>query len=258
MPELNITSCDWNAYITLLRQQDALWARHRDNISLSSYLRCLEDARAVLSLPSWDELSHREATILLGLGMQYGPHGLLGSLRGAGIVKATFMQDIPEYRHIRIRIRDAILAAREAETIMDFIRCAQTAVDTIVRLPRFSMATATRLLTLARPDRAVSINGASKAGLARLTGRTQYWISEPRNYGMLLRWVYAQLSVACACGCGRGRLVAGPCGLARCPCLRQQQPADTGLSHAHPGGLNGKKHGSVCPSFSCPAVCGLF
>ena len=192
MPELNIASCDWNAYITLLRQQDALWARHRDNISLSSYLRCLEDARAVLSLPSWDELSHREATILLGLGTQYGPHGLLGSLRGAGIVKATFMQDIPEYRHIRIRIRDAILAAREAETIMDFIRCAQTAVDTIVRLPRFSMATATRLLTLARPDRAVSINGASKAGLARLTGRTQYWISEPRNYGMLLRWVYAQ------------------------------------------------------------------
>ena len=216
MPELNIASCDWNAYITLLRQQDALWARHRDNISLSSYLRCLEDARAVLSLPSWDELSHREATILLGLGTQYGPHGLLGSLRGAGIVKATFMQDIPEYRHIRIRIRDAILAAREAETIMDFIRCAQTAVDTIVRfnymiilyrikkslciksrkiiarLHRFSMATATRLLTLARPDRAVSINGASKAGLARLTGRTQYWISEPRNYGMLLRWVYAQ------------------------------------------------------------------
>mgnify|MGYP000079066855 CR=1 FL=1 len=61
MPELNIASCDWNAYITLLRQQDALWARHRDNISLSSYLRCLEDARAVLSLPSWDELSHREA-----------------------------------------------------------------------------------------------------------------------------------------------------------------------------------------------------
>ena len=85
MPELNIASCDWNAYITLLRQQDALWARHRDNISLSSYLRCLEDARAVLSLPSWDELSHREATILLGLGTQYGPHGLLGSLRGAGI-----------------------------------------------------------------------------------------------------------------------------------------------------------------------------
>ena len=76
---------------------------------------------------------------------------------------------------MRIHIRDAILAAREAETIMDFIRCAQTAVDTIVRLPRFSMATATRLLTL-----------------ARLTGRTQYWISEPRNYGMLLRWVYAQ------------------------------------------------------------------
>ena len=149
MPELNIASCDWNAYITLLRQQDALWARHRDNISLSSYLRCLEDARAVLSLPSWDELSHREATILLGLGTQYGPHGLLGSLRGAGIVKATFMQDIPEYRHMRIHIRDAILAAREAETIMDFIRCAQTAVDTIVRLPRFSMATATRLLTLA-------------------------------------------------------------------------------------------------------------
>lgn len=192
MPALNVMTCDWNAYVALLRQQDAVWARHGDQISLAAYLRCLEDARPVLSLPSWDDLSHREATILLGLGTQYGPHGLLGSLRGAGVVKAVFMQDVPEYRHMRARIREVIRAAREAETAADFIRCAQTAVDTIVRLPRFSMATATRLLTLARPDRAISINGASRAGLARLTGRSRHWISEPRNYATLLRWVRAQ------------------------------------------------------------------
>lgn len=192
MPTVSITSCDWEAYVALLQQQDAVWARHRDNISLSSYLRCLEDAQAVLSLPTWDDLSHREATILLGLGTQYGPHGLLGSLRGAGIVKATFMQDVPEYRRVRLRIREVVQAAMGATTTADFLRCAQTAVDTIVRLPRFSMATATRLLALARPDRAVSINGASKAGLARLAGRSPCWISKSQNYGTLLRWVYAQ------------------------------------------------------------------
>lgn len=192
MPEPNVISRDWDGYVALLREQDALWARHRDNISLAAYLRCLEDARPVLSLPSWDDLSHRETTILLGLGTQYGPHGLLGSLRGAGVVKATFMQDVPECRCVRARIREVIEAARDAETAADFIRCAQTAVDAIVRLPRFSMATATRLLTLARPDRAVSINGASRAGLARLTGRSPHWINEPRNYATLLRWVHGQ------------------------------------------------------------------
>ena len=192
MPTVNITSCDWEAYVELLRQQDAVWARHRDNISLSSYLRCLEDAQAVLSLPSWDDLSHREATILLGLGTQYGPHGLLGSLRGAGIVHETFTRNTSDHHRIRARIREVIRAARDAETMTDFIRCAQAAVDTIVRLPRFSMATATRLLTLARPDRAVSINGASKAGLARLAGRSQYWINKPQNYVMLLCWVHGQ------------------------------------------------------------------
>ena len=39
MPTVSITSCDWEAYVALLQQQDAVWARHRDNISLSSYLR---------------------------------------------------------------------------------------------------------------------------------------------------------------------------------------------------------------------------
>ena len=133
--------------------------------------------------PSAKDLAHQTLQSGRRLGMYHFAHP------GKNTAQAEaewFLKIVQPY------IGKAILAAREAETIMDFIHCARTAVDTIVRLPRFSMATATRLLTLARPDRAVSINGASKAGLARLTGRTQYWISEPRNYGMLLRWVYAQ------------------------------------------------------------------
>ena len=67
----------------------------------------------------------------------------------------------------------------------------------------FGPGAATRLLTLARPDRFVSVNGQSAAELARLSGEhdnpallaadqkaRDEWVRE--NYAELLTWVYDQ------------------------------------------------------------------
>ena len=51
-------------------------------------------------------------------------------------------------------------------------------------------AIATRLLTLARPNRFVSLNGASKAGLAASFTVAPSTLSQPRSYGRLLARVY--------------------------------------------------------------------
>ena len=52
--------------------------------------------------------------------------------------------------------------------------------------------TATLLLTLARPDRLLSLNGASKKGLGALSGLRYSTLGQPENYRKLLQWLYKQ------------------------------------------------------------------
>ena len=49
---------------------------------------------------------------------------------------------------------------------------------------------ATRLLAVAKPDRFVSLNGKSRAGLANLFGLATTTLAEPQNYGRLLETIY--------------------------------------------------------------------
>ena len=51
---------------------------------------------------------------------------------------------------------------------------------------------ATRLLTLARPDRFVSVNGASTDGLAASFGLAPSTLDDPSNYARLLTAIYEQ------------------------------------------------------------------
>ena len=52
--------------------------------------------------------------------------------------------------------------------------------------------TATLMLTLARPDRLLSLNGASENGLGALASKSPSTLGKPENYGELLRWLYRQ------------------------------------------------------------------
>ena len=52
--------------------------------------------------------------------------------------------------------------------------------------------TATLFLTLARPDRLLSLNGASEKGFGALLRKSPSTLRAPENYRELLRWLYEQ------------------------------------------------------------------
>ena len=52
--------------------------------------------------------------------------------------------------------------------------------------------TATLLLTLARPDRLLSLNTRSEKGLGALSRKSPSTLGKPENYRELLRWLYRQ------------------------------------------------------------------
>ena len=58
--------------------------------------------------------------------------------------------------------------------------------------PHVKHATATLLLTLARPDRLLSVNAASEKALGELSGYKAADLQTPEGYGKLLQWLYDQ------------------------------------------------------------------
>ncbi len=63
----------------------------------------------------------------------------------------------------------------------------------LIKIDRVGPGAATLLLTLARPDRLLSVNGASKNALAKLMGSNNPpEFQKPEGYGNLLRWLYNQ------------------------------------------------------------------
>ena len=66
------------------------------------------------------------------------------------------------------------------------------AYEALTDLKEVGSGIATRLLALARPDRSVSLNGSSKAGLAKSFGLTSSTLGTSRNYGRLLENIYNQ------------------------------------------------------------------
>ena len=74
----------------------------------------------------------------------------------------------------------------------EIARNAHKAMQAIRMIDGFGVAAATRLLTLARPDCLVSVNGQSAAGLGALSGLPKTRDSLAVNYIELLNWVYEQ------------------------------------------------------------------
>ena len=97
---------------------------------------------------------------------------------------------------IRIRARicaqlEHVIEARDDEVV----ERAQEAVRNIMEIDGFSYGAATRLLSLARPDRLVSVNRDSKSLIRKYFGRTLDIRDRERfadRYGEFLRWLYDQ------------------------------------------------------------------
>ena len=163
-----------------------------------SYLDTISTGRKVARLPDWDNLKKSQCYILLGRDDDEGTWGLLGSIWPKGEIAKVFNpKRMPTVGPVREKILHYVKQVREA-TNNEIAHIAHEAVREIRwnddLLNGFGPSAATRLLTLARPDCLVSVNGKSAGGLAKLAGLERSTTPESlaNNYEELLNWVHDQ------------------------------------------------------------------
>ncbi|MCY3670355.1 MAG: hypothetical protein OXH14_04670, partial [Alphaproteobacteria bacterium] len=191
--QLLMNAGSWNEYSAALKQCDRLWAAEGVTWTVlgnkCSYVHTINEGNRIARHESWVGLNDRKRTILLGLRDGFeGTWGLLGSLKGAGEVQAVFRRSNEARRQeILTRIRNAVGRVIEASPD-EFPDIAVDALEEICRETRFDYGVSTRLLTLARPDKLISINSRSQENLAETFGLAPTTLG--KNYGQLLKNLY--------------------------------------------------------------------
>ena len=181
---------DWDDYMKALQQQNQ-WFRCESKYSLSvlgetkSYRQTIGVLREVVRR-DWDTHGLTDQQRLLGL-LRSGEHGwcLLGRMRDKA------------HRHVfmieanRKKIEAAIRTVAEApDEDAVFRGVVIKAYRQICSIEEVRGGVASRLLTLARPDRCVSVNRASRDGLAAAFGLAPTTLDETGSYDKLLECLY--------------------------------------------------------------------
>ena len=86
------------------------------------------------------------------------------------------------------RILNKVVSAHDTE----FPDVAVEAFQNLTGIKNVAHGTATLLLTLARPDRLLSLNGPTEKAYGKLSGMPYSTLREPHNYRKLLDWLYNQ------------------------------------------------------------------
>ena len=177
---------DWRSYVDALERCSKWWqANHAwsvlgETYSWSETIQVLHD---VVKRKDWNAVSVYDRKRLLG--RTGGKEGwvLLGRMR-APAVGTVFGRDREKIKRIILRVTEF------ADD--DFPDKAVKAYEELLKFEGVGPGIATRLLTLARPDRFVSLNGALQKGLANKFGLAPSTLGQPRNYGRLLEAIYSQ------------------------------------------------------------------
>ena len=179
---------DWGSYVAALEQCDEWWGDHPGPWSVlgdhRSWRETVEVLHDVVGQQDWGRLGEDDLRRLLGLA--YGEEeswALLGRMRPSAL-NTVFGAN-------QEKIQDTVLAVIDANSGA-FPQLAFEAYETLWKIPGVGEGIATRLLTLARPDRFVSLNGASRNGLAEVFSMAPSTLGRPRNYSRLLTAVYSQ------------------------------------------------------------------
>ena len=179
---------DWQGFLAALGQCDRWWRLRYDWGVLgehSSWQATIQELHKCIS-DDWDELdewgrrcllgaTHEENYAMVGRMRQWQVNGVFGDSRKA----------------IQNTIHRVIAAPGDAFPQLAF-ETYETLYGIFRHIDGVSVGTATRLLTLARPDRFVSVNGASERGLAATYGLARTTLGKPRNYRYLLNEIYSQ------------------------------------------------------------------
>ena len=176
---------DWQSHVVALEQCDAWWS-HRHSWSVlgeqSSWRETAEVLCDVVAQPNWDELGQFDRLRLPGLtpGEDWV---LFGRMRWSAL-GTVFRADLAAIQDVVIGVA---IAADSA-----FPQLAFDSYRALREIDGVGPGITTRLLTLARPDRFVSVNGASTKGLAASFGLASSTLGNPSNYTHLLTAIYNQ------------------------------------------------------------------
>ena len=171
---------DWKSYVARLRS--------KDRARLDWIAGQLPEVTQI-GLSNWQLLSKTDAEKLLGIAKTYGA---LGRLKGAGVVKNIFYEASRKNLATREKIEAALNVIPPNPSAPAFEPMIKRAFDIITSLDRVNVATASRLLAVRHPDRFVSVNKASIAGLSMLSGISQRDLHSSAGYVALIRWVMNQ------------------------------------------------------------------
>lgn len=150
-----------------------------------SYMRAISDrGKLLLGATSWSQLDADSQKQLKGSysGKDRKWWGLTGTM-GRKHWLAVHQNEG--------KIRASLDAVRQAHD-REFPDIAVDAMRALMGIDNVGYGTATLLLTLARPDRLLSLNGRSEKGYGALSGMSYSTLGEPTNYRKLLRWLYRQ------------------------------------------------------------------
>ena len=184
---------NWRGYMVALENCNEWWRYHskeQGKFSVlgeeNSWVQTISVLQSITKKEDWSLLEREDSERLLGLSDGDGGWALLGNMRGAGKACSSFQGDVELRRRIG-HIVNRVVTADESE----FPQCAVDAIKQITgpQFEGFGRGVATRLLTLARPDKCVSVNEQSRNLLVRKFDNVGS-LTTPDGYGRLLKEVY--------------------------------------------------------------------
>lgn len=176
---------DWKGYVSALNSCDRWWSDRRSWSVLgdrNSWRETVEVLYDVIGHEDWGELGEYDRRRLLGLERGEG-WALLGPMRPTA-TKTVFGANRETIQGIVHVVADADDGA--------FPQLAFEAYGSLLKIEGVGPGIASRLLTLARPDRFVSLNGGSSENLADFFELKRTTLKKPENYRCLLESVYEQ------------------------------------------------------------------
>ena len=174
---------DWDSYVAALRDCDIWWSNRQPWSVLGesvSWRHTIEVLRDILTREDFANLDDNDQRRILGLAGG-GGWGLLGGMRNNS-VNTVFGHNAQDIQQILREVAEADDGA--------FPGLAFDAYERMREFGGIGEGIATRLLSLARPDRFVSVNDGSRDGLARYSGLTPGTLGTKANYRKLLEFIY--------------------------------------------------------------------
>lgn len=187
-----VDQATWSDFVHGLRTRDDYCHFHEfawDVLGEAhSYLHTIARGREVAHFEDWVHLEPEDCDILTGNDSDDGTWGLLGNF--SPFTRHDFATEDGDVRGTIHELVGPVLAVPDDEIVP--VNVAHDAVQTIMQIHNFGPAAATRLVTLARPDCLVSVNGESAAGLGNLSDVAHTADGLVNDYAELLTWVYQQ------------------------------------------------------------------